>query len=80
MRITRKRARKINRAATFEGNSDTPAVVVGGVAVHVYVKASGRLIISAHFDTGEVLPELLTEGETVPVAVDFNGTRVLSLD
>lgn len=78
-RITEERAREINRAARFEGSSDTPAIVTGGVAVHAYVK-NGRVIVSVHLDTGEVPEELLSEDETVPLTVTVNGDEVFDAD
>jgi hypothetical protein len=79
MTITDTQAREINRAARFEGDSDTPAIVVGGVAVHVYVKG-GRVCVSVHLDTGEVPDELLTEDETVPLTIKVNGDEVFDVD
>lgn len=79
MNLTEAQMREINRAARFEGDSDTPAIVTGGVAVHVYVE-NGRVIVSVHLDTREVPAELLSEDETVPLTITVNGDEVFDAD
>lgn len=77
--ITAAQTRKANRAATFEGNSDTPAIVVAGAAVHAYIE-DGRLVVSVHLDTGDVLPELLNSDEGVPITINVGDTTVYTED
>jgi hypothetical protein len=68
------RALELNRAAIFE-SGDTPAIVVGGAAVHAYVK-DGELVVSVHLDTGDVVDDLLTSEENVPTRINVNGETV----
>jgi hypothetical protein len=64
----------LNRRAVFETGA-TPAVVVGGAAVHAYW-ARGTLRVSVHLDTGDIPEGLLNSDGTVPIHVAVNGETV----
>lgn len=70
---------EVNAAAVFEGPSGeaggTPALMVGGTPVHVYVKG-GCLVVSVHCDTGDTLPQLLDTDGNVRLEITVNGSTV----
>ncbi|MEU6070510.1 hypothetical protein ABZ864_40230 [Streptomyces sp. NPDC047082] len=81
MNLTAAHAAGLNRAAFLEGDSDTPAIVVAGVAVHAYVDVEdARFVVSVHLDTGEVPNELVSARETVPLRITVNGTAIYDAD
>jgi hypothetical protein len=75
---------QINKGAVFEPDNGsqewTPALMVGGVAVHAYVDKAGVFRVSVHTDTGAVRPVLIadegTENEHVPMEITVNGAVV----
>ncbi|MER6616363.1 hypothetical protein [Streptomyces xantholiticus] len=77
--VTPARARELNRAAFLEGDSDTPAIRVGGAAVHAYVDADrGQIVVSVHLDTGEIPDDLVSADETVPLLITVGGRDVFN--
>lgn len=67
---------ELNESAEFfprMSADELPEIVVGGVAVAVYVDldddGNGRVRVSVHCDTGEVDERLLTEDENVRLRV-----------
>ncbi|NML55088.1 hypothetical protein HHL19_35835 [Streptomyces sp. R302] len=64
------RAQELNRAAYLDGNSNTPALRVGGLAVHVYRSAErDQFIVSVHPDTGDIPDDLLSPTGNVPLQI-----------
>lgn len=62
-----------------DGTMPTPALVVGGIPVHVYVDADGVFRVSVHTDAGDIDPHIWVgrgEQDAIAMKIDVNGQTV----